>query len=298
MNYDQYESSVQDGQPIELYLFTYNGQNYQYTSAQYTQQFVDNGIYYAFSPEYVVRGPSLKLGDSGGTVETCTITVLRTNSVALLYQGAPPENDSVRCRVFRTHGNENGDVRKILDGTVSQVRFHDSVAELTITIENVLNRYIPKGTLSYHCQNCIYDDKCTLDAELFKFDCTADGGVHGLVIYSTHLLYYPSGYFDFGGVQMGNSLRAIVRHQDNWIIIKYPINAADLGTTFTVWPGCANTFRNCALKFMNIQNFNGIPYIQPYDAFKHPTGKGAYWIDDQVIKRDTHGDILEPNPGW
>ena len=138
MSYNSDELSISSGQPIECYLFTYNGQKYSYTSSQYAQRIND----ITYSPEFIERGDTLKLGDSGGTIETCTITVPRTNSIALLYQGAPPELSSVDVQVFRLHGKALTDMIKIIDGVVSQVRFHDSEAELTITIENVLNSFL------------------------------------------------------------------------------------------------------------------------------------------------------------
>ena len=41
----------------------------------------------------------------------------------------------------------------------------------------------------------------------------------------------------------------------------------------------------------NTDNFSGVPYIEPYNAFRNPVGKGAYWIRDDVIVRDTNGKI-------
>ena len=234
MSYNTDELSINDGNPIEFYKFTYYDMVFSYTSSQYTQM-VDE---IAYSPEFIRRGDTLKLGDSGGTVETCTITVPRTNSVALLYQGAPPELSSVRVEVFRMHGETAIDKIKIIDGVVSQVRFHNSEAELTITIENVLNRYIPRGTLSYNCQNCIYDEKCNLKANDYLHHCYVNNWTTPLIIYSSNLREKPSGYFTDGYIKMGNSVRAVSKHEDNYVIIKYPINDVEKQGSFDAFPGC------------------------------------------------------------
>ena len=286
MSYNSDEISIAEGQPIECYRFDYNGQIYSYTSSQYAQRI--GGITY--SPEFIKRGDTLKLGDSGGTVETCTITVPRTNSIALLYQGAPPELSSVRVQVFRVHGQATSDMIRIIDGVVSQVRFTNSEAELTITIENVLNRYIPRGTLSYNCQNCIYDEKCNLSAANYAWRCWVSGW-DGLTLYSSNLTEKPSGYFTDGYIRMGNSVRAISLHKDNKILIKYPINETEKQGSFWAYPGCSQVFRNCATRFHNTDNFNGVPYIQPYDAYKHPTMRSVYWVNQNIIIRDTKGVI-------
>ena len=290
MSYDIDEISVSSANPIELYKFSYNGVDYCYTSSQYTQQ-VD-GV--AYSPEYIERGSSLKLGDSGGTVETCTINVGRDNSIALLYQGAPPELSSITVQVFRLHGLGVSDAIKILDGVVSQVRFKDSIAELTITIENVLNRYIPRGTLSYSCQNCIYDEKCCLNEADYAFRCTVSGW-EGLTIYSSELRDKPSGYFTDGYMTMGNCVRAVTRHSDNLITIKYPITEVEKQGSFLIYPGCSQLFRICAERFGNTDNFNGVPYIQPYDAKRHATTRGTYWVNDNIVIRDTKGVLYSMN---
>lgn len=287
MSYDSNETSIYSANPIECYRFDYDNQAYCYTSSQYTQQ-VD-GI--SYSPEYIERGNSLKTSDSGSAVETCTISVPRTNPVAMLYQGAPPELSTVRVRVYRFHGQEVNKFICIIDGVVTQVRFKDSTAELTITIENVLNRYIPRGVLSYSCQNCIYDIKCGLKEEDYAHQCYVNDWEIPLVIHSYNLREKPSGYFTDGYMKMGNSVRAIVKHEDDYIQIKYPINDLQRLGSFTVYPGCSQLFKVCAERFHNTDSFSGVPYVQPYDALRHPTTRGVYWVNENIVIRDSKGKV-------
>lgn len=294
MSYDEIENSIEDGNPIELYMFTYKDTKYLYTSSQYNQSYLIGGEHYVFDAEYIHRSESLKLGDSSGTKETCEITVLRTNSIALLYQGAPPEEDSIRLQIFRVHGENNADFIQMVDGIVTQVKFSGSEAVLTITIENILSRNIPKGTLSYFCQNCIYDSRCFLDMNKFGVKCSVKSRSN-LTLYSDQLLV-PQGddYFVDGFVKMGNCYRQIVTHKNNYVTIKYPITNSDLSGSFMAYPGCSNLFTICARTFHNTDNFSGIPYIQPYNAYKHKViNDCAYWVDDAVIIRDTNGELGE-----
>lgn len=293
MSYSTDEISIEQGQPVECYRFIYNAVDFTYTSSQYPVSLKIGGTDYVFNPEYIKRSDSLKLGNSNGQEETCTITVTRANSIALLYQGAPPEFDKVRVYIYRVHGENSQDYIQILAGTVSQVTFRGSEAELTITIENVLKRLVPRGSLSYYCQNNIYDSKCTLDRNQWKLDCFVDtsinGGFDGLWVYSTNLLQYPDDYFTDGYMQMGNCFRAIKTHYNSGIKLKYPIMESEKTLNFTVYPGCNALFMQCATKFNNTDNFSGVPYIQPYNAFTHPVDKGAYWIDGNIVIRDTNG---------
>lgn len=290
MSYYSDETSIEDGQPIELYLFTYNNSMYEYTSYKYQKSAYIDGSFHTFNPEFIKRGDTLKLGTSSGSIETCTITVSRTNSVALLYQGAPPELSSVRVKIYRVHGTVSSEYIKIIDGTVSQVRFLDSTAELTITIENILTRNIPRGSLSFFCQNCIYDFRCGLNADDFGIKCYVDINMEGLSIWSTNLQSVPSGYFTDGYIRMGNSVRAVTKHTADRIDIKYPINESDISASFIAYPGCGNTFGVCARRFHNTDNFSGIPYVKPYNVYDHDAdNRRAYWESGNIVKYDTGG---------
>ena len=150
---------------------------------------------------------------------------------------------------------------------------------------------IPKGTLSYYCQNCIYDSKCRLIEDEYRLKCYIDEGIEGLYIYSANLREKPSGYFTDGFIRMGRCYRQIKVHENNRILLKYPINKADMEGSFYAYPGCSGIFEICATRFKNTDNFSGIPYIQPYDAFKHPVSKGAYWVRSDIVRRDTNGEI-------
>ena len=291
MSYNNNELSIDKGNPVELYLFSYYGRAYAYTSSQFSQTVPIEGVNITFNSEFIERGDSLKLGNvTDSSSSACLITVLRNNSIALLYQGAPPESDTVKLTVYRMHGEKEKECIKILDGVVSQVRFNESVAELTITIENVLNRNIPRGKLSYFCQNCIYDSKCGLNEDDFGIEYMVHDR-QGLTFYSTNLTDKPDDYYKDGVIKMGNTFRQISEHKNNHITIKYPIAESDLQSKFIAYPGCDNQFSVCATKFHNSDNFSGVPYIQPYNVFKNPAGKGAYWVHGNVIYRDTNGNI-------
>lgn len=291
MSYDNIENSVSNGEPTELYKFTYNGEDYTYTSSLRSKSVVIDGTQVTFYPEYIKRDSSLKLGSQDGSIETTKVYVKRTNSIALLYQGAPPEEGTVKITIYRYHEDDNSDIVILARGIVSQVSFSGSEATLTITIENLLSRNIPRGTFSYYCQNSIYDNKCSLLEDNYAVICYLDEGVAGLTFYSTNLREKPSGYFTDGYMKMGNSYRAIKVHEDDHITIKYPIAESDKQGSFIVYPGCNGLFLTCHSKFNNTDNFTGVSYCKPMDPVKNRTGVGSYWINTSVITRGTDGFI-------
>ena len=244
MSYDSIENSISSGEPIELYKFTYNGVDYTYTSSLRSKSVVLNGKQVTFYPEYIKRDTSLKLGSQDKSIETTKVFVKRTNSIALLYQGAPPEQGTVSIIIYRYHDDDNSDITILARGIVSQVSFSGSEASMTITIENLLNKNIPIGTFSYFCQNNIYDGKCKLVESEHATTCYIDEGIDGLTYYSTNLREQPSGYFTDGYMKMGNSFRAIKVHEDDHITIKYPIAESDKQGSFVVYPRMQWTILN------------------------------------------------------
>ena len=296
MSFDDSEISVENAQPIELYIFSYGDINYYYTTTYYTQNITLGEESYIFYPEYIKRSDSLSQSSSSNSNENCIITVPRSNPVAMLFQGTPPEISSISVQIFRIHGEHSNEYTRILRGIVSQVKFTGSDAELTVTIEHILTREIPRGKLSYFCQNCIYDEKCTIDKENYKHLCYKENYGWGLTIKSSNLTEnVEDGYYTNGYIQMGNSFRQIVKHSGDTILIKYPINLVDRKDEFYAYPGCDNLFSTCHLRFGNTENFTGIPYQQPYDAFRHPVDKGVYWVDGNIVFRDTNRTLYQMN---
>ena len=296
MSFNTSELSVDNGNPVEIYIFTYNGVEYAYTSSNFSQAINLDGVIYTCTAEYIHRGDSLKLGATNK--ETCIVTMNRTSQIGLLYQGAPPEEDGVELKVYRMHGEGQQDYIKILDGTVTQAHFTDSEVELTITIENVMSRNVPKGKLSYYCINCIYDNKCTLNMDEWKLKCYVDSH-SGLTIHSKNLEDVENGWFTDGFIKMGNCYRQIKRHEGNTIYLKYPINDNDKQNTFYAYAGCSNLFTKCARKFHNTDNFSGVPYIPAYNVYTRRSTQNppAYWVMTDVITRDTDGKIYSMNLG-
>ena len=272
-------------------MFSYADIIYGFTSYGKSITVNINGLMTSFNSEYIKRSDSLKTGTSKGEVETTEIYVGRDNSVALLYQGSPPENGGISLTVYRCHEDDLEDISKILVGTVSQVSMKSSEATLTITIENLLKKEIPNGCFSYYCQNDIYDNKCGLDKANYERTCYVDIGFNGLKISSTNLNEVADGFYTNGIIKMGNCWRTVVKHDKDTIWIKYPINESDKQGSFKIYAGCDGLFRTCAMKFQNTDNFIGVPYTQPTDPTKNPTGKGAYWVDSVVVKRDSNMEI-------
>lgn len=283
---NQYETSVENGNPVELYMFTHVGVQYLYTSADVDITYIDGNNTYLFKSEYIKRGGDLKVG--GSDSETCTINVKRTNSIAMLFQGSPPESPT-DITIYRMHTNDSTKADVIMVGNISQCSLDGSEATLNATMESYMGKEIPRGKLQYYCNNTLFDANCGLDEELYTDVCKLDIGYTSLSVSSTDIGKKEDGYYTGGVIIMGDSIRQVLSHTGTTVTIKYPFPKSVITGSFTISAGCDALFTSCATKFNNTSEFTGVPYTEPTDSIKNPTGHGTYWISTGYIKRDTEG---------
>jgi len=290
-NIDSYENSVQDGIPVECYKFIHGDMQYLYTSAvkDIELQIMEKGNVLRTEKYYaeVISRNAIKPGSSG-SAESAIIKVSKDHPIAKLFQGAPPEIP-VTCIVYRLHEPDTSRFDIELYARIGQAHFSDSECELTATMENWLNKELPNGMNQYYCNHVIFDHNCCLKREDYELQAFIDQ-VDGLKIYSSDFAKFADGYFTGGRLYYNDTVRMIAFHKGNCILLKYPFMTAPRNTV-TVLPGCDSLFKTCALRYKNSENFSGVPYVAPTDSTKNPTGKGAYWIDNFVIQRDTDGFV-------
>lgn len=289
-NIEKYESSVQNGMPVECYQFIHDASSYLYTSKRddVSIPVVENGITRTllFFAEYIVRN-ELEPGSQGNQSET-VITVSKDNPIAKLYQGPPPEIP-VRVKIFRLHALDYKKYDVVFYGQVTQASFDDSQCSLSVKLENWLSKEIPNGLYRYTCNNVVYDHNCRLNKDDWKVEVFLDK-VIDLDVYSKDFAKFPDGYFNNGPMYFDGNIRLIAEHVGVICRLKYPFSLKPRNNVF-VAPGCDLLYKTCLKKFNNSDNFTGFPYVAPTDSEKNPTGKGVYWMDSQVVRRDTNGFV-------
>lgn len=288
-----YEGSTQDGQPVECYKFTHGDTSYLYTSTQYDVQLtIKEGTATrteSYTADYIKRD-SLK-GASKGNDASLTVTVDKDNAVAKLFQGAPPDKP-VTMVLYRLHDQDHAAFDKTFTGEVTQAQFDGSECELTVVMENWLAKKIPNFMKQFTCSNIIYDENCRLNKEDRAVNIYIDR-VDGLTVTSSQLADYPENYFAGGFFYFGDNVRMIQSSLGNTLVLQYPFSSTPMNNV-TIYPGCDLLFRTCALKFQNVLNFTGCPYVPPRgenDLTQDVVGHGVYWVDSQVVQRDTDGFV-------
>lgn len=289
-NIERYETSVQDGVPIECYKFEYNKVRYLYTSAaedielEIKEQ--DTIRTEKFFAEYIKRA-GVKPGGMGGPTD-CVIRVSKDHAIAKLFQGPPPETP-VDLTVYRLHLPDKRNYDVALKARIHQASFSGSECELIARQENWLSKELPNGMQQYYCNNVIFGQHCKLEEEKWRLDVLIDK-VEGIDVFSEEFTKYEDGYFVGGKIYYDSFVRMIAAHKGNKISLKYPF-MANPHNVVKILPGCDHLFKTCALRYQNTVNFTGCPYVPPTDPEKNPTGQGAYWIDSLVVQRDTDGFV-------
>jgi len=284
------EYSQQDGLPFECYKFTHNKIEYLYTSKKedVSLPITENGLtrterYYA---DYIQRS-ALSPGSEGAEAEL-TITVSKDCAVAMLYQGAPPE-EQVEVRILRFHAPDYERYDVLFYGRITQASFENSQCSLTVKLENWLDKELPNGMYQYFCNNTLFDGECRLKREDYKIQAMVNK-TEGLTVFSTAFANYPDGYFSGGVLWFDGRARVVDEHTGDRCILRYPFTKPAYGQIEAA-PGCDKKFSTCAAKFANTLNFSGFMYMPPTDSEKNPAGTGAYWQDSEVIQRDSNGFV-------
>ena len=289
-NLSAYENSIQDGIPVEYYKFINDDMEYLYTSRRedLNLEFVESGLkrtetYYA---EYIKRGELIP-GSQGSSTEM-TITVSKENPIAKLYQSFPPET-AVMVQIGRLHATDLNKRDIIFYGRITQASFEDSECQLTAVLENWLSKELPNGLYRYTCNNVLFDKNCRLNKDDYKETVFLDEVIN-LDVYCADFAKHEDGYYEGGRMYFDGHIRMISKHEGNICTLQYPFPLTPRNEV-VVLPGCDKVFRTCCKKFNNVANFTGFPYCPPTDAEKNPTGKGTYWLDGNIVVRDTNGAI-------
>lgn len=283
------ESSIQDGEPIECYKFNNDGTSYLYTSARQDVLITisgDDNNAETYIADYIKRDDIIP-GSQGSSTEM-TVTLAKDNPVAMLYQGAPPEKP-VDLAITRFHASDYDSRDIIFYGRITQAEFKDSECTLTVVLESWLNKEFPNGLYQYTCNNVLFDKNCRLNQEDYRINVFL-GKSEGTYLYADAFANYADGYFENGRIYFDGRVRMIKAHKGKKLTLQYPFHRNPFNWV-SVIPGCDKLFKTCVKKFKNADNYTGFPYVPPTDAEKNPTGKGTYWMDSNIVVRDTKGFI-------
>lgn len=264
-----FEASRESSRPLEIYEIVIGTDTYRWTSDA-SDVTVDGDV---FSATPISRNQIEQGSDS--QARNLLLTLPGNNAFAARYRNIVP---GIRATVnlWRLQRDEvpTFDTRILLfKGQVMSVRFPQDgyTAEIAVrSIEQALNRNVPRFTFMGQCNHVLYDRFCKANPGLFDI-----AGVVTDVTGSTVTVVGASGQpdqFYRGGYCRPSTgdqdFRLILSHVGNVLTLLLPFANDVLGTEMQVFAGCNHLVDgDCATKFDNVINFGGFPFVPNKNVF-------------------------------
>lgn len=264
------ETSREDGRPLEIYDFVLGGTTYRYTSAE--DEITVGGAVY--TPKSLARSAISKTGQDRS--RPLIVTLPSSDPLPQLYREVVP-GDKCSLSVYRLQRDELptfNTVRLMFKGLVQSVKFSQDgyTADLNVkSIEDALNRNLPRFTYQSGCNHILYDDRCQAAAASFNVVGAVASGGDTTVVTVTGANAQPDGYWTGGyaaRVSGGNDFRLILAHSGNDLTLLLPFSVDVTGTNLQVFAGCDHIVTgDCATKFNNVVNFGGFGFVPNRNPF-------------------------------
>lgn len=261
MTYAARETSIDTGQPCELYAFQTADSGWYFTSGDEAQSYL--GQTYAI--ETINRTAITQSGETkAGQVK---ITVPLDNAVAQLFRTYIPDTP-LSVVIYRTHGTD-GEFVVIFTGRVLVASFGD-FAELTAMPESDVLKYaVPSEQFQTQCNHFLFDAGCKVAKALYMVPGVV-GAIAGNVLTIPACAGKPNGWFTAGYIEFGLQRRMILSHVGNQIALIAPVPGLTVGASVNAYAGCMRDFGTCVSKFNNPQNFAGFQWIPINNPFATP----------------------------
>ncbi len=271
MTFIAQERSQADGRPVELFLFktALESTGTAFTNSE-TEITVGPETYEPIAIERTE--PSYSNESDSGAIE---LTVSRELAFARRFISATP-SDRYVVTVFRRHLTDVG-LQTVTwwKGFISQVTFEGIDAKIRCnSLLELFTRIGPRMTFQQPCNHVLYDPRCTVSENTFRFQgipATIDptGRILSFTGLSTSapLINAPSGFqgnFYVGGFMRtpdNVDHRLIVAQSVDSLTIQFPFFDSPAGLQLDVFAGCDHQIQTCELKFDNVLNHGGHPYL-------------------------------------
>lgn len=276
MSYDGQETSVQAGQPVELYRFSNaSAETFFYTSGQQAVTY-DNETYEPLP----IRRTRSEIGETGGDAGGLTIAMPIGNEFAQRYSvSVPPARDNLT--IFRFHTTDVAvEVVTIFEGYVASVAVQGDESLVKARPTNaLLDRTMPRRTFQGPCPHVLYDRGCKvsdLDPS-FRFAVSVDAissdgltvTVSGTGISGMAADFFHAGFLRRATVEHRMVLASVDLTGDVLeLSVLLPFQVLSVGDALELYAGCDHSLATCASKFNNAVNYGGFPFVPTRNPFE------------------------------
>lgn len=244
--FDDSESSIDDGSPVELYRFVLGDEVWTYTSADEAVVYLGE-TYDALEMERSDPEQSQEQGRAGITIRVARDSAI----VAKFVKVAPPQAVGVSIMVVhRTDGD--AEVKDFWKGKIRSVEWAGHLASMRCeSNESQLQRWGLRELHQVQCNATLYSVRCGVPKSAFKIVVpSADISISadGLTLTATIFDAFDDGWFTGGyGERPDNLLdaRFIASHTGASITLQNAFEGVEAFETFNFYAGCDHSFAAC-----------------------------------------------------
>lgn len=261
--YSIIETSQLDGEPVELYRFSYTGIDYCHTSGD--EVVVYDG--HTYTPLPITRGSISPAADRGKS--SLTLNVPRTFPLADVFRISPP-SEVVNLTIYRRHRSVEA-YEVYWSGRMTDMKLDSFGVEITCeSLLASLQRSILTRQYSRGCAFLLYGTSCGVSKAANQVLSTTSA-VTGNVV--TSALAQAVGFFAGGTLEYNN---AITGSQESRFVVDFSAGVFTLdrtaygllaGMNFSAYPGCDHSYDSCRDKFSNNARYGGFPNIPSKNPF-------------------------------
>lgn len=263
MSYLTYETSVDSGQPIEVYEFI-QGANYTYyTNAPDDIEIL--GITYVSTQ---INRASVEVTSEVSKSEL-KLELPRDSQLAIGFLGQLTDTPTTIV-VKRVHMTDvDLELNIYWRGRVVSAKAVGHLVELTCeSIFTSMKRHGVRARYQRNCRHTLFSYDCGLSQTAWETNGTILG-VSGTIVTIAEAALQVDGYYVGGMIRIpGGGSRLITNHVGVDLTLNRYLDAFVAGASVKITPGCDHLRTTCTNKFNNIENFGGFPFM----PLKNPFG--------------------------
>lgn len=269
------EKSAQGGEPVLLFHFAQGSRNWRYTNASMLIRHQN-----ADWDPAPISVDSINISEEFSK-NTIRVTLPRDNDLALELLKAPVSAAPTTLTIFRGHHALQGYLEETLTYWKGRV-ISATASGSTITLEcepvfTSLKLYGLRARFQRTCRFALYSPECGVDSTYFRQTLTITSAI-SLTEYNYSSTSLSNNWLT-GGMLLDpdGTLIYIVEQNNGRLRLIRPspslFDAVKSGSQVVlVYPGCDHTIETCRLKFNNVRNFGGFPWIPESNPFDSSIG--------------------------
>lgn len=265
-SYIDSEASVQDGAPIQLFDFYCGVSEWHFTSSE--TDYDDN----SGSPTVTYTSTAIEIPDDIESTDEevradISIVVPHTNPIADLFRVIAPTR-IVTVQVREVHRGETDYAPLWFGQILSAVQDGANYKLRCSSLSASEIRSGPTERVQMTCNNALFDSRCGLDPDAWKYDTVVDAIVDNVVtVNSLGAGPYSGGELIWIDSDGNTNSRFIESLSGLDLSLQRPPYGLSVSDAVTVYPFCALSADVCETTFNNLANMRARPHLTTKNVF-------------------------------